>query len=68
MNQLRTSPLGDFGMQFKEWVNAGNKSDNGSEARVIDWRLAVTDAPPIDRSPWEGFEDVGFRTLLPLNQ
>jgi serine/threonine protein kinase len=46
----------------------GNKSGNASEARVIDWRLAVTDAPPIDRSPWEGFEDVGFRTLLPLNQ
>jgi len=62
------SPLGDFGMDLKEWVDDTNKSGNGSEARVIDWRLAVTDAPPIDRSPWEGFEDVGFRTLLPLSQ
>ena len=61
-------PLDDFGMDLKEWVDDTNKSDNGSEARVIDWRLAVTDAPPIDRSPWEGFEDVGFRTLLSLNQ
>ena len=61
-------PLDDFGMDFKEWVDESNKSDKGFEARVIDWRLTVTDAPPIDRSPWEGFEDVGFRTLLPLNQ
>lgn len=60
-------PLDDFGMDLKEWVDDTNKSDKGSEALVIDWRLAVTDAPPIDRSPWEGFEDIGFRTLLPLN-
>jgi serine/threonine protein kinase len=62
-----TLPLVDFGMQLKEWVS-NNKPDNGSEARVIDWKLAVTDAPPIDRSPWEGSEHVGFRTLLPINK
>jgi serine/threonine-protein kinase len=62
------SPLGDFGINLKEWVDDTNNSGIASDARVIDWRLAVTDAPPIDRSPWEGFEDVGFRTLLPLSQ
>jgi hypothetical protein len=68
VSSAAAEPVVDFGTQLKEWVANNNRPDSGSEASVIDWRLAVTGAPPIDRSPWEGSRDIGFRTLLRLDK
>ena len=59
-------PLIDLGMQLKEWTGEYKSSASGPSARVIDWASTIAEEPPVDRSPWEGFEDVGFRTILPL--
>jgi serine/threonine-protein kinase len=60
-------PLIDFGMQFKEWVSANINSASNFQVRVADWKSVTTDGAPAVRYPWEGFENVGFRTILPLN-
>ncbi len=59
-------PLIDLGMQLKEWTGEYKSSASGPRARVIDWASTIAEEPPVGRSPWEGFEDVGFRTILPL--
>jgi len=59
-------PLIDFGMQFKEWVSEEVNSANSFQVRVADWKSVTTDGAPAVRYPWEGFDDVGFRTILQL--
>ncbi len=59
-------PLIDFGMQLKEWTGEYKSSAASTRAREIGWASTIAEEPPVDRSPWEGFEDVGFRTILPL--
>jgi len=42
-----------------------NKKPNStSESRVVEWIDADTDQNTTKRYPWEGFEDVEFRTVL----
>lgn len=59
-------PLVDFGMQLKEWASEKINSTNSSQVRVVDWKAITTVGSLAVRYPWEGFADVGFRTILPL--
>jgi serine/threonine-protein kinase len=47
----------------KEWISI-KKPNSTSESRVVEWMGADTDQNTTKRYPWEGFEDVGFRTVL----
>ena len=47
----------------KEWISI-KKPNSTSESRVVEWMDADTDQNTTKRYPWEGFEDVGFRTVL----
>lgn len=46
----------------KEWVAA--KSDSSSTSRVVEWSAGSTQQSVTKRHPWEGFYDVGFRTVM----
>jgi formylglycine-generating enzyme required for sulfatase activity len=66
--------LDDMGKELKEWVSMsadpaeGTKtaSDTTYEAGVIDVEKLAPDKFPSRRTPWEGFDDVGFRTKIPI--
>jgi serine/threonine-protein kinase len=47
----------------KEWISI-KKPNSTSESRVVEWMDADTDQNTTKRYPWEGFDDVGFRTIL----
>jgi len=47
----------------KEWISI-KKLNSTPESRVVEWMDADTDQNTTKRYPWEGFEDVGFRTVL----
>jgi len=47
----------------KEWISI-KKPNSTSESRVVEWMDADTDQNTTKRYPWEGFDDVGFRTVL----
>lgn len=46
----------------KEWLAV--KSDSSSISRVVDWSAGSTQQNVTKRHPWEGFYDVGFRTVM----
>jgi hypothetical protein len=48
----------------KEWLNIN--TDAGSSSRVIQRPDGGETQPPVLRYPWEGFSDVGFRTVMGL--
>lgn len=64
--------LGNMGVKVKEWVNISgdadqdeaSKLDHSYVAGVIDVSTLAKSSLPAKRSPWEGFDDVGFRTKL----
>ena len=66
--------LDDMGQELKEWVNISDNpaeetkmaSDTPYEAGIIDAEKLVPDKLPSRRAPWEGFEDVGFRTKIQI--
>lgn len=68
--------LGDMGKALQEWVNlspdAGqdeaSKVADSFVAGVIDERDLVRGDSPAKRAPWEGFEDVGFRTKVRITK
>jgi len=45
----------------KEWLSI--KTKNGSFSRVVQWPNGGEPQPPVLRYPWEGFSDVGFRSV-----
>jgi eukaryotic-like serine/threonine-protein kinase len=47
----------------KEWLNVKN-DDSGPSSIVVKWPPAREAAKTLQRSPWEGFGDVGFRTVM----
>ncbi len=65
-----------FGWGSKEWVRieAENSDEdtgltaNAHASGVMDGQLAREDKPPVRRQPWEGFDTVGFRTKLVVQQ
>jgi len=68
------SVLDDMGKGFKEWVRISEHSAAGKEtttkasynAGVIDERRLTPNDLPSKRAPWEGFDDVSFRTKVAI--
>lgn len=67
--------LDGMGQPLKEWVtmtasttDSANLSQTADKpvSGVMDASRAHNDGKPIMRFPWEGFEDVGFRTKIPV--
>lgn len=61
---------GDIGGQLaegeivaKEWLNATPQTSE-SNSRIVKWPSNDDLQPPFLRHPWEGFSDVGFRTVM----
>lgn len=62
--------LDDMGHQVKEWVRitqqgameTSNPAEDEYESGILDAERAKKIREPLKRLPWEGFEDVGFRT------
>jgi len=50
----------------KEWLNI--KTDAGATSRVVQWPNSGEPQPPLLRYPWEGFSDVGFRTVMDVHE
>ena len=46
----------------KEWLSVENP-DASSERLIVEWLGKGDDEQVIKRYPWEGFYDVGFRTV-----
>ncbi len=46
----------------KEWLSV--KTDGGASSRVVAWADGSEAQTPVLRYPWEGFSDVGFRTVM----
>lgn len=74
INVKNDEVLSDMGTELGEWINlAPDQGDgNGSEsekefiAGVIDESILIKNISPPRRSPWEGFDDVGFRTKVTI--
>ena len=74
INVKNNEVLSDMGTELGEWINlAPDQGDgNGSEsekefiAGVIDESILIKNISPPRRSPWEGFDDVGFRTKVTI--
>lgn len=49
----------------KEWLTT--KEDSSSPSRVVEWPAVNKQQNPTKRYPWEGFDDVGFRTVMDVN-
>jgi len=65
MKQFRSDTGGEHSevhLVTKEWLNI--KTDAGSTSRVVQWTESGELQPPLLRYPWEGFSDVGFRTIM----
>lgn len=68
--------LDDMGGEMKEWVritkqaekNTSNGKGETYESGVIDTKRLEEIAPPLKRFPWEGFDDVGFRTKITITR
>lgn len=66
--------LNDMGQVEKEWVSISANptkeirtvSDTAYEAGVIDAEKLISGNVPSKRAPWEGFDDVGFRTKVSI--
>jgi serine/threonine-protein kinase len=59
-----SSPPHDAGLAaavHKEWVALPNENTRGG---VADWQVDRSAGGPVRRYPWEGFDDVGFRTVF----
>lgn len=52
----------------KEWLTDSSAQDAGKIAsRIIHWPHGGRTDMPLIRHPWEGFDDVGFRTIVVLD-
>ncbi|SHH70121.1 serine/threonine-protein kinase [Desulfofustis glycolicus] len=64
------------GWDLKEWVRVETKNSdeeteqtaNAYASGVMDGQLARENKSPVRRQPWEGFDTVGFRTKLVVQQ
>lgn len=52
-------------MVVKEWLSA-KRQGSSTESLVVEWFAGGTQQKITKRYPWEGFYDVGFRTVLDL--
>ena len=69
---LQQNPTRDQGhiqnnRNVKEWLADTSSQDEKREiSRVVQWPLGGQAELPLKRHPWEGFADVGFRTIVAL--
>jgi serine/threonine-protein kinase len=68
--EMMTGSSGDSSKQpgegnslTKEWLRTAD-SDADSPSRIVQWPADFEVKPPLLRHPWEGFSDVGFRTVM----
>ncbi len=54
----------DTPVAFKEWLT--ENSDSSSVGRVVAW--STDNNRLTKRYPWEGFYDVGFRTVMEVSE
>ncbi len=52
-------------MVVKEWLT--DNSASSSAIRVVDWTSETDRQPATKRYPWEGFYEVGFRTVMDIS-
>ncbi|MFW2368859.1 MAG: serine/threonine-protein kinase [Desulforhopalus sp.] len=72
--EINNDTLGGMGKGLKEWVNiSGETGQDGTSQRdhsfvagVIDESTIARGRLPAKRAPWEGFDDVGFRTKMDI--
>ena len=65
-----------MGENLKEWVQIDSADkDREAEEKKKGYASGVVEAervgdnqPPLRRLPWEGFENVGFRTTIPIQR
>lgn len=65
-----------MGHKVKEWVRItkqgtmemSNPVEEEYESGILDAERAEKIGEPLKRLPWEGFEDVGFRTKKSITQ
>ena len=68
--------LDNMGVNLKEWVQIDSEGNDkeaegkkeGYASGVMDAERAGDNKPPLRRLPWEGFENVGFRTKIPIHR
>jgi hypothetical protein len=53
-------------MVAKEWLSP-KITDLSTDSRVVEWSAESTQPNVTKRYPWEGFYDVGFRTVLDVH-
>jgi hypothetical protein len=53
-------------MAVKEWISS-KAPDLSADSRVVEWSAESTQPNVTKRYPWEGFYDVGFRTVLDVH-
>jgi len=67
--------LDGMGQEVKEWIRISVSSTDGEVPTSIDSyeagvfgaeQLSPPSSRPSKRAPWEGFDDVGFRTKIPI--
>jgi serine/threonine-protein kinase len=74
LSQVGKGALKDMGNEVREWVNISadvHHDDSSSPelsfvAGVMDESTLTEDGLPFRRAPWEGFDDVGFRTKMDI--
>jgi len=68
--------LDNMGENLKEWVQT-DSADKDREAEekkkgyasgVVEAERVADNQPPLRRLPWDGFENVGFRTTIPIQR
>ncbi len=73
-SEEKTVVLDDMGHKVKEWVRiiqlgtmgTSNPAKDEYESGILDAERAEKNGEPLKRLPWEGFEDVGFRTKISI--
>jgi len=56
------SQQGEGQIVVKEWLAVN--PDSSSTSRVVEWSAGNTQQSATKRYPWEGFYNVGFRTVM----
>lgn len=76
VEENETGAVHSLGMDSKEWVqivteSGGEKAEqiaNSYASGVMDGQRARENEAPLPRLPWEGFDNVGFRTKIAIQQ
>ncbi len=65
LNENGKQPQHDKQAVVKEWL--ASQSDSSIDSRVVEWSFDGNQQNVTKRYPWEGFYDVGFRTVMDIH-